>query len=333
LKKFETSPGADSLRPKKGAVMRLGGLLHFITVVVLCFCSSDVLARTWYVKSDGTGDALTVRAGIDSAIAGDTVLVACGTYYEHDLIMKSEVCLRGESTSPLCVTIDAQNLGQQISCLYTNPPTRIESLRFVNGSSSGMTITGVVTVRNCEFANNPNTTVVVMYSPPEFYNCIFHDNGFASPQPHATIVSGYLGAHPLIKNCTFVNNSAGIAVTTDGVATVENCIIAFCEHFSLGNDDMSWMSIDCIDLFGNGSARADSEHVRFNATCFIADPQFCGVSGSHNYYLQSDSPCAEGNHPGGGDCDAIGALPVLCGEVKAEEKTWGSIKSLYHRDE
>lgn len=59
---------------------------------------------------------------------------------------------------------------------------------------------------------------------------------------------------------------------------------------------------------------------------FSADPMFCAVQ---DYHLQSDSPCAPGNHPDGIDCGLIGPLPVGCAPVKVETKTWGSIKAMY----
>jgi len=60
---------------------------------------------------------------------------------------------------------------------------------------------------------------------------------------------------------------------------------------------------------------------------FSADPMFCGVG---NYLLQSDSPCAPGNHPDGyNNCGLIGPLPVGCGNVPVEHRSWGSVKAMY----
>jgi hypothetical protein len=59
------------------------------------------------------------------------------------------------------------------------------------------------------------------------------------------------------------------------------------------------------------------------------DPEYCGVDDSGNYFLQSDSPCAPGNHPDGRDCGLIGAKPVNCEKVGVERSTWGSIKNRF----
>ena len=47
---------------------------------LVALLTSPANAKTWYIKVDGTGDAPTIKAGIDSAAVGDTVLVAAGTY-------------------------------------------------------------------------------------------------------------------------------------------------------------------------------------------------------------------------------------------------------------
>ena len=84
--------------------MRCSTLLLALVFVML---TTPASGRTWQVPDD----VATIQAGIDAAAAGDTVLVSCGTYNEHDIEMKSGVCLVGETGSPGGVLIDAQALG------------------------------------------------------------------------------------------------------------------------------------------------------------------------------------------------------------------------------
>jgi hypothetical protein len=299
---------------------RLGGLIGF---ALFCFLASDLYGRTWEIKPDGSGDAPTVQAGIDSSAAGDTVLVACGTYFEHDIEMKSGVCLKGEGSFPPCATIDAQQIGSLILCNSTSSSTIIEGLMLVNGTPPALNSTGPgagPTVQDCVFANNAAPAVAVLFDSPVFRNCLFYGTYGAS----ATITIAYVPARPLISNCTLVNNFAGVAATSSGSADVENCIIAYNDEFALWNDDSSLIMATCCDLFGNSLGE-----LCLGPGCFSAEPQFCGVLGSNNYYLQSDSPCVPGNHPDGYGCGLIGALPVGCGSVEIQTRTWGAIKSLY----
>jgi hypothetical protein len=64
-----------------------------VSVVLILLFLSGASARSWRITSDGTGDAPTIQAGIDSAGAGDTVLVMPGVYSEN-LVIKDAVVLK-----------------------------------------------------------------------------------------------------------------------------------------------------------------------------------------------------------------------------------------------
>jgi parallel beta-helix repeat protein len=74
--------------------MKAALLLAMAALVIIV--PRNTHARTWYVKADGSGDAPTIRAGVDSASIGDTVLVGPGTYYGEWAYMKEGVSLISE---------------------------------------------------------------------------------------------------------------------------------------------------------------------------------------------------------------------------------------------
>jgi len=70
-------------------------------------------ARTWQVLNDGSGDAATVQAGIDSAAEGDTVLVQPGTYHEMIVFRGRNVVVQSAS-GPQSTILDASGLGGRV---------------------------------------------------------------------------------------------------------------------------------------------------------------------------------------------------------------------------
>ena len=73
-----TLPRARSL-PLLGCIGS-GTILAALTV------NTEVRARAWTVLTDGTGNAPTIQAAVDSCAAGDSVLVGEGTFFESVVI-------------------------------------------------------------------------------------------------------------------------------------------------------------------------------------------------------------------------------------------------------
>ncbi len=104
------------------------------TGLLIGVAASGVDARNWLVP----GEAPTIQAGIDSAAVGDTVFVACGVYWEHDIGLTPGVSLRSESGDPTCVTIDAQGVSRVMSSEGVSGATFvIEGITFTGGHAEG----------------------------------------------------------------------------------------------------------------------------------------------------------------------------------------------------
>jgi len=137
-------------------------------------------------------------------------------------------------------------------------------------------------------------------------NCIFESTG------QNILIWGGAGE---FRNCLFVGDGE-IAVVAEFLA----CIIMS----DLGSGAIGSTVLVC-DVLGSVHPAIDVSSANFN---FSLDPQFCGIPGSGNYFLQSSSPCLPENNPYGFP-GLVGPLPVGCGTVPVQEQTWGSIKAMY----
>jgi len=194
--------------------------LFLLFAVVFLLLASGAVAKTWLVDMGGSGDVLTIQAGIDSASAGDTVRVMSGTYNEHDIAMKSGVVLRSDTMSPIHCTIDAQGLGRVMLCDGVDVTGEIRGIKFLNGYASGTGNDGSgggiaclnsssPVISTCYFQSNiADVFGGAIYcddnsSPPTSF-CSFHNNEAASG-------GGALGcrtnSEPYVYKGTFVWNA------------------------------------------------------------------------------------------------------------------------------
>ncbi len=137
-----------------------------------------------------------------------------------------------------------------------------------------------------------------------------------------------------ITSCTLAENAApvsgGMYLFWESHLTVQkpSSAPAFGGAARYADPDFT-LDIGCCDIYGNAGGDTIPTGAIDGGYNIFLDPQFCGVKGSANYTLQNDSPCIPINHPGGLHCGLIGAHPVACGGVSAENKSWSTIKGIF----
>jgi hypothetical protein len=261
----------------------------FAIVAVTLLVAPRAQARTWHINAAGTGDAPTIAAGLDSATAGDTVLVAAGTYGVHETYVKPGLVLTSEDGPAVTRLVDDSQFGAG-AALWTgdDPPGSSSS------EVSGFWFDGYPLYALLLYSNS---NIAVKY-------CIFTNN-------FCGVYSNLVTGHVYIEHCTFIDSPQ-----TDAGLVVD----------SYPSTTELWYSIMWDHQYGELSDGYANDYKYIGeGGSFSLDPQFCGVD---DYFLQSDSPVAPGTEPFH-DSFFLGALPVGCGSVKVEAKSWGEVKALY----
>ena len=137
-------------------------LIVLSLLVVAAVAAAPAGAVVWHVAPDGSGDAPTVRAAAYLAAAGDTVELACGTYYEHDITLPVAITLCSVDGDPGCATIDAQHLGRVLVCADLGSEVVCRGITFANGNVTGDYANGgaihcyggTLRLEDCHFVGN-----------------------------------------------------------------------------------------------------------------------------------------------------------------------------------
>jgi hypothetical protein len=230
--------------------------------------------------------------------------------------------------------------GGAICCVLNDGTFDVENCTFIDNETSdyggAMAFVngyGMITVTDCTIQNNQtdgNGGAIFQHNcPADITDCVITDN-------EAGGEGGALHSHRTssmnITGCTIAGNSSNGAVISslyDNVFSFRKTIIAYNTGRAFDTDSTMTGDIGCCVIYGNTGDETIPEGFVETGLNIYLDPLFCGVPGSGNYYLRSDSPCTPLNHPGGLFCQLIGALPVACGSVSTETKSWSEIKKLF----
>ncbi len=263
-------------------------------------------------------DYPTIQAAIDAAQAGDQVLVASGTYYEH-VTMKSQVDLLGgyESTgwtrdidnNP--TVIDGSGTGDIVT-MNTGGYATFDGFVVRNGDC-GFKVPGTPSVWELVISNNEFIGAgihIEILGSCTIKNNVIHDVtadgwgafgalSFRQPRDlsiiNNIIYNNYNGCYTwhevgTIKyiNNTIVNSGTAIKMQMDTSHIIANNIIVNNDN-GIENNHIAGYTITYNNLWSNGTDYVSCAPGTGNIS---ADPVFSD-SGSHNYHLQKNSPCID----------------------------------------
>ena len=284
---------------------------------------------TWYVTVDGTGDAPTIQAAVDSAAPGDTVVVAAGTYdlvnqgvepYFSLVMIYKEIVLTSESGSESTI-LDADGGGPCVSIQAESAaisPT-VQGFTITRGSVDfAETGAGV----RCYQAGNPiirdniitenwafsgGAGIAILYTDGTISNNLITYNTAVQWQGGGILC---VQSEAVISGNTFFANTAGagsgVGCQSSPAVEISNNIIAGSSRGVALVCVNGAPTITCNDLWnntdGDGSCSLGDDN-------FSADPMFCDDIGG-DFRIHEDSPCAPASSPSG--CGLVGALPVGC---------------------
>ena len=211
--------------------MRTLASLPAITMLSVALATS-ALAREINVPADYP----TIQAAIDAAQTNDVVIVAPGTYPENINFNGKAITVRSSGGAGV-TTIDGHNLDFAVTFETGEPRAAVvQGFTFTQGGL--YSAWGAPTIQECTFVNQSGAFGTGCYMPNSstlVTDCVFRDNQLQYGDAALLQMFGNTTQQPIVRNCTFENNTAGagyfrgVAIFLSDpniAATVENCTFA-----------------------------------------------------------------------------------------------------------
>jgi hypothetical protein len=164
-----------------------------ILIIALCYLSAALALEAAGDVIHVPGDQPTIKAGINAASDGDTVLVAPGTYYEYNIIVNDKTVHIVSSDGPEVTVVDGKQ-GGSIFSFYSwdvNDST-LEGFTITNGGSEYTGMGGGIRLHDCGIVIRNN---IISSNQTEY----MHGYG-------GGLYIG--GASPIVENNLFLDNFA-----------------------------------------------------------------------------------------------------------------------------
>lgn len=291
-----------------------------LLVVIACCVALCVVSTANAVTIRVPADAPTIKAGILAAVEGDSVVIACGTYHERNIGMKSGITLRSETGNPDCVTIDADSLALVLKTNGADSTTVIEGITFQRGyavDGAGLLLRyydGRVT--RCKIINNIALSngggILCFGGKPRLESCTIASNRSNIAGGNAAFgatIHAYV-SDLSISNCTIASNTVRSYVIYQQTSLGQGTLKVSRTIIALNTPSTSWnlsALANCCNVFrstmgGQGAGSSGN---------FFTNPLLCEPA-SGNFGLQFGSPCLPDNNGCG---VLIGAHGLGCGQV------------------
>jgi len=299
-----------------------------ISVFLVVFFAVQASGRTWYIKADGTGDAPTIQAGVDSTADGDTVLVAGGVYNESISVERTRIYLISEG-GPDVTIIQGDPGAWSIRSLRC---VRVEGFT-VRGASIGIAYfnTGDIignVVRDCEIS-----AILFGGMDVDIHPTGTIQGNIVCDSPTGIEISGAIGYGTYLIGNTVYGCETGLHIFNPmGSAAIVTCnLVTGCTSAGV------FQAVDCSSypcgpppelacniVWGNQRDYVGTEP---GQTDMVVCPKLCRAD-EGDFRVCYDSPCLPENNPYGCSVGACGA-GCECGPSSVEQTTWGAIKAMY----